>query len=105
MGDVGEIFFRHLNRLTGEQIKKYHVASDIITRPGFNTIGKEINVGINAFPITHFPTKTVYQYDVSSFTIITEYKTGDLLTIDSGSYWKRCRETPCHPKGVGLQRA
>ncbi|KAK2754064.1 hypothetical protein FQN54_007233 [Arachnomyces sp. PD_36] len=64
MGDVGEIFFRHLNRMTEEQIEKYKVAGDIIPRPGFCTLGKEIQLGVNAFPITAFPTKTVYQYDI-----------------------------------------
>lgn len=67
MGDV-EVFFRHLNTATEEEIAKYKVASDIIPRPGFNTAGKEITLGVNSYPIAQFPTKTVYQYDVSLFT-------------------------------------
>lgn len=69
MGDV-EVYFRHLNRATEEQIAQYKVASDIIPRPGFNTAGKEISMGVNAYPISQYPTKAVYQYDVSSFTKI-----------------------------------
>ncbi|KAJ5721781.1 uncharacterized protein N7483_009715 [Penicillium malachiteum] len=33
-------------------------------RPGYNTSGKEIEVAMNTWPITSFPTKPVYQYEV-----------------------------------------
>ncbi|KAJ5634197.1 hypothetical protein N7528_002039 [Penicillium herquei] len=35
-----------------------------IERPGYNTSGKEIEVAMNTWPITSFPTKPVYQYEV-----------------------------------------
>lgn len=61
---MGEVFhFRHYNRGTDEE--QYNVPVEFARRPGFNATGKEINVAVNAYPIVQFPTKTVYQYDVS----------------------------------------
>lgn len=67
--------FEEINKLTGglrhvrirdaDELKKYAVPVDTVPRPGFNTTGKEIEVQMNAFPITKFPNKTIYQYDVS----------------------------------------
>ncbi|PGH18890.1 hypothetical protein AJ80_04308 [Polytolypa hystricis UAMH7299] len=34
-------------------------------RPGLNTTGKEVSMAVNMYPITKFPTQTVYQYDVN----------------------------------------
>jgi hypothetical protein len=36
-----------------------------VSRPGFNTTGREVNLQLNAYPIDQFPTRTVFQYDVS----------------------------------------
>ncbi|KAL2868226.1 uncharacterized protein BJX67DRAFT_49603 [Aspergillus lucknowensis] len=44
----------------------YSVPVETVPRPGFNQTGKEIEVQMNAFAIAKFPTKTVYQYDVST---------------------------------------
>jgi hypothetical protein len=33
-------------------------------RKGYNTSGREIEVMMNAYPITAFPTRAVYQYEV-----------------------------------------
>jgi hypothetical protein len=30
-----------------------------------NTLGKAVKININSYNITQYPTKTVYQYDVS----------------------------------------
>ena len=34
-------------------------------RPGFNDNGKKIMVDINMYKVTQYPTKKVYQFDVS----------------------------------------
>lgn len=60
--------FRHLNFYGADDLKNA-VPLDICQRPGFNTTGKEIEVLLNAYPISKFPSKTVYQYDVSSPSI------------------------------------
>lgn len=36
-------------------------------RKAYSTSGKETEVLTNAWPITKFPTKPVYQYEVSTF--------------------------------------
>lgn len=41
--------------------------TQIQRRVGYNTSGKEIEVMMNAYPITSFPDKAVYQYEVSVF--------------------------------------
>jgi eukaryotic translation initiation factor 2C len=57
---------RHLRVRDADEIAKYSVPVETVPRPGFNPTGKEIEVQMNAFAITNFPNKTVYQYDVST---------------------------------------
>ena len=37
------------------------------TKPKLNTAGKEVSITLNTFPVTHFPQKPVFQYDVSRY--------------------------------------
>lgn len=62
---------RHLRTRDADELVKYAIPREKVPRPGFNTTGKEIEVSMNAFGITKFPTRTVYQYDVSSFQHLT----------------------------------
>ncbi|PYH41337.1 putative eukaryotic translation initiation factor eIF-2C4 [Aspergillus saccharolyticus JOP 1030-1] len=55
---------RHLRIRTADEIEKYKIPSETVPRPGFNTTGKEIEVSLNAYPITKFPSRRIYQYDV-----------------------------------------
>ncbi|BCR96143.1 putative eukaryotic translation initiation factor eIF-2C4 [Aspergillus luchuensis] len=55
---------RHLRIRTDEEFQKYSVPVETVPRPGFNTTGKEVELSLNAYPITKFPSRTVYQYDV-----------------------------------------
>lgn len=56
--------FRHWNSEANEI--QYEIPTELIRRPKqFNSSGKGVIVGINSYPITQFPTQTVYQYDVS----------------------------------------
>ncbi|KAL2842342.1 Piwi domain-containing protein [Aspergillus pseudoustus] len=55
---------RHLRLRDADDFAKYSVPVETVPRPGFNQTGKEIEVQMNAYPITSFPNKTVYQYDV-----------------------------------------
>lgn len=57
--------FRHLRVRDADELAKYGVSTDQVPRPGFNQTGKEIEVALNAYPIAKFPSRTVYQYDVS----------------------------------------
>jgi eukaryotic translation initiation factor 2C len=59
------VHFRHLN-FNDEPPEQFFKEVPMARRPGFNTTGKEIQVQVNVFPITQFPTKKVYQYDVSA---------------------------------------
>ncbi|KAG5287396.1 eukaryotic translation initiation factor 2c [Histoplasma capsulatum G186AR] len=43
---------------------EFFARKDLAKRPGYNATGKEITVAVNSYPITQFPTKSVYQYDV-----------------------------------------
>jgi hypothetical protein len=38
---------------------------DLPDRRGFATVGNEIQVSVNAYPVTRFPTSVIHQYDVS----------------------------------------
>ncbi|KAL4991381.1 Piwi domain-containing protein [Aspergillus falconensis] len=55
---------RHLRVRAADEDAKYSVPVETVARPGFNPTGKEIEVQMNAFAVTNFPSKTVYQYDV-----------------------------------------
>ena len=57
---------RHLRMRDSDELVKYAIPTENVPRPGFNTTGKEIEVGVNAYGITKYPNRTVYQYDVSS---------------------------------------
>lgn len=39
--------------------------TSLMRRPKFNTAGKTTQISINSHRVLHFPTKPVYQYDVS----------------------------------------
>jgi eukaryotic translation initiation factor 2C len=62
--------FRFLNLRSTEDIEKYEVPIKTVPRPGFNSTGTEVELMINAFPITTYPSRTIYQYDVSTFSSI-----------------------------------
>lgn len=69
--------FRHFNRETNET--QYDMPTELMARPKIgNTTGKEVTIEVNSFSVLQFPTKTVYQYDVSSshytFAVCPEYK-------------------------------
>ena len=49
-------------RLIGEE---YELPFDQLTRPGFVSVGKPIQVDVNAFKVLSWPSITVHQYDVS----------------------------------------
>jgi eukaryotic translation initiation factor 2C len=61
---------RHLRFRDADDFAKYSVPVETVPRPGFNQTGKEIEVQMNAYAITNFPSKTVYQYDVSVTSIL-----------------------------------
>ncbi|EAW22039.1 PAZ domain protein [Aspergillus fischeri NRRL 181] len=55
---------RHLHVDTTDDVAKYTISVKTVTRPNHRQTGKEIEVLMNAYPITKFPTCNVYQYDV-----------------------------------------
>ena len=104
MGDLKNLLYlRHINRTTNEDIVQYHVASEIIARPGYNTNGKDVNIQLNAYPISQFPTKPVYQYDVSPSHKVSGRWTGDILTMLSGPRRKWRREAHRGRKGLEVE--
>lgn len=56
---------RHLRVREADEVVKYSVPVKTVPRPGFNNTGKEVDISLNAYPITKFPSRNVYQYDVS----------------------------------------
>lgn len=48
---------------------QYDSPAAICKRPGLNMTGKGIQLLVNAYPITSFPTKNVQQYDVSAVLV------------------------------------
>ena len=59
---------RHLRMRDSDELVKYAIPTENVPRPGFNATGKEIEVAVNAYGITKYPNRTVYQYDVSSWS-------------------------------------
>jgi hypothetical protein len=57
------VIFRHLNFIDDPD-GQFFAPVELARRPGFNTTGREVTLAVNTYPITQFPTKTVYQYDV-----------------------------------------
>ncbi|KAI5297851.1 3-ketoacyl-CoA thiolase with broad chain length specificity, partial [Ascosphaera pollenicola] len=47
-----------------DQYKQYFAPTNLAVRQGFNVKGTEHNVSVNCYPVTQFPTKNVYQYDI-----------------------------------------
>jgi len=47
-------------------VEKYQFASELPYRPGTNTTGKAVQIRVNQFKVTQWPTKDVYQFDVCS---------------------------------------
>lgn len=92
---------RHLRIRDADESAKYAIPVKNVPRPGFNPTGKEIEVSMNAFRITDFPTKNVYQYDVSipfALGIIQP-----ILTKPTGSNRQWCGEERCHQQGLEFQ--
>lgn len=40
------------------------LVKDLFSHPGFNATGKEIQLLVNAFTVSRYPTQMIYQYDV-----------------------------------------
>lgn len=52
--------------VTDDDREKFHAPVALAQRNGsYNTTGKEIQLSVNTYDITSYPTKIVYQYDVS----------------------------------------
>lgn len=61
----GGFVTRHLRAPGADEFDQYGVATTFQARPGFNNTGMEVNVQVNSYPVIQYPTKTVYQFDVS----------------------------------------
>lgn len=80
---------RHLRVRTADELAKYDVSTDHVARPGFNNTGKEIELALNAYPISKFPSRTIYQYDVSKHSSCLSVGFNScLLILNTGSCWK-----------------
>ncbi|KAF9891139.1 hypothetical protein FE257_005075 [Aspergillus nanangensis] len=55
---------RHIRIRDADELAQYSIPVQNVSRPGFNTTGKEIEVSINAWKIVNYPSKNIYQYDV-----------------------------------------
>ena len=71
--------------------KQYGKEVTLTKRPSFNTTGKEITLSVNTYEITDFPTKKIFQYDVSIlFSLLDPCL--QVYLPDVGPNWSRCRE-------------
>ena len=59
--------FRSLNRETNVEKSK---SADLPLRPGTNIAGKAVQIRVNQFKVTQWPTKDVYQFDVRTIARI-----------------------------------
>lgn len=44
---------------------KHEYSQTLMTRPGYSTTGRDVQVRVNQFKVTQWPNKDVYQYDAS----------------------------------------
>lgn len=44
---------------------KHEYSQTLMTRPGYSTAGRDVQVRVNQFRVMQWPNKDVYQYDVS----------------------------------------
>jgi eukaryotic translation initiation factor 2C len=58
--------------IEGTDIAKSKVSSSLPPRPGTNTAGKAVQIRVNQYKVTQFPSKDVYQFDVR--TLQTPFK-------------------------------
>lgn len=63
--ELSEILGSIGTRRADEIYRQYLDGSTSVLRPGFNPTGREVDLVLNAYQITGFPTQNVYQYDVS----------------------------------------
>jgi eukaryotic translation initiation factor 2C len=45
-------------------METFQVPTNLPLRPGTNTAGKSVQIRVNQFKVTQWPTKDVYQFDV-----------------------------------------
>ena len=64
------IYLRNVAR-AGTNDFQYNLPTDFKRRPGFNTTGKAIQVPVNSYAVTQFPTVKVYQYDVGQPVLLS----------------------------------
>jgi eukaryotic translation initiation factor 2C len=67
--EISEIKGSIGSRKADDIYRQYLDGSTSVSRPGFNTTGREIDLVLNAYLITGFPTQNVHQYDVSHPTL------------------------------------
>lgn len=83
---------RHLKAPGTDKFDQYGVATSFQARPGYNNTGQPVKVQVNSYEVANFPTKPIYQYDVSPSETIQIQKANHL----SGQYWQRCGEEGCN---------
>lgn len=73
-----ELFYQYMDNNTS------------VARPGFNQTGREVQLVTNTYEVNSFPTKIVYQYDVS---LPTSIGSSDLTLICDAStgYYRQSR--------------
>ena len=52
---------------------QYELPTTLPRRPDFNDTGDNCTVAINSYPVLEYPTKTVFQYDVSTLFHLALY--------------------------------
>lgn len=80
--------YRTYNRETDTE--SYKFPSTLPLRPGINTTGKAIEIRVNQFKVAQWPTKDVYQYDVSFDLNVQTLRARPDMNLDFD--WQWCRE-------------
>jgi eukaryotic translation initiation factor 2C len=77
--------YRTYNRETDTE--SYKFPSTLPLRPGVNTAGKAIQIRVNQFKVAQWPTKDVYQYDVSFHLPLQTSQARSNINPDSDWQW------------------
>lgn len=92
--------YRYFNRETNTVT--FDIDQNLPVRPPKgNSTGKPITIGLNSFNVVDFPSKAVYQYDVSISFIALHFTCHSHVVLDSD--WKWRREARSHHERLGVE--
>ena len=70
-----------------DEVIKHEYPDENMARPGYSTTGRDVQVRVNQYKVTQWPTGDVYQYDVSSSPFPSASASTNVI---QGPHWQWC---------------